>query len=228
MNIVIVNFPGSSDAQCLANTLIELGHNIQHLDHRVEQIKGVDLVILPGGYSFGDYLRPGALTRGTNTIGAIKRFVADGGKVLGIGNGFQILCEAGLLPGILFQNPDQRFFKQDVFVKILNNETFITSGFEVGEVVRLPLACYFGRYYTDKRTINDLQDANKLAFVYCDEFGEVVDEVHDNGSNPLECLRSVAGIISRHGNVVGLMPRIDRAVSEFFDNVEGLRFFNSL
>ena len=227
LKIAIANYPGANAALETRDTLVSMGHEVRIADYKEESIKNTDLVILPGGYSFGDYLRPGALAKGTPLTGAIKRFAKDGGNVLGIGNGFQILCEAELLPGILFRNPDHGFFKSTVYVKI-ENETFITKNLEQGTVLELPVACYYGSFYADKRTVNDLEYLQRIVLRYCDEFGECADETRDNGSNPFCSLKAIAGVASRHGNVVGMMPRIDRAVDEMFGNVNGLKFFGNL
>ena len=227
LKVAIACFPGASSAPEVCETMKSLGHEARIADYREEQLKNTDLVILPGGYSYGDYLRPGALAKGTPLVGAVKKFASDGGNVLGIGNCFQILCEAGLLPGILFQNPNQRFFQSSVYVRV-ENETFITKRMSPGSVLELPVACYYGSFYTDKRTANDLEYLQRIVLRYCDEYGEFVDDVRDNGSNPLHSLKAIAGIASRHGNVVGIMPRIDRAVSEMFGNVNGLKFFKEL
>ncbi|MDR2338005.1 MAG: phosphoribosylformylglycinamidine synthase subunit PurQ [Deltaproteobacteria bacterium] len=222
--IVIIDLPGANSAVEMSATLNQLGHTVRIANYKEETLKNTELIILPGGYSFGDYLRPGALAKDVPVMGAVKKFARDEGPVLGIGNGFQILCEAKILPGILFQNPTLTFFRNDIYVKVLSNNTFITKNIEPETVLKLPLACYYGSYYTDKRTINDMEEFQKITLKYCDEFGEI----HYNDSNPTESLNAVAGIVSRHGNVVGLMPRIDRAVSELFGNTNGLKFFESL
>lgn len=222
MRVAVVDFPGSNSSAEVAKIVSSLGHDAVVLDYHADSLKDAEMAILPGGFSFGDYLRPGALAKGTPVSGVIRKFATDGGAVLGIGNGFQILCEIGVLPGCLLQNPDMKFCNKEVQVKVVSNECPFTKNLPIDSILTLPMGCYYGRYYLDRRTINDLENTNHIALKYCDQYGDTDIEKPFLGS-----LRGVAGIINRHGNVLGLMPRIERATDPLQGTTDGLKFFQS-
>ena len=223
MKIAVIDLPGSNSSTEVSEILSRLNQQVEILQYRADSLKGIDAVIVPGGASFGDYLRPGALAKGTPVMGAIKAFAAAGGPVLGIGNGFQVLCEMGILPGALLQNPDMKFCNRDILVKVESNKSPFTKKIPIGTILKLPMGCYYGSYWTDRRTINDIEEAAHVALRYCDQFGET-----DYLSPFLGSLNGVAGVVSRHENVLGIMPRPERASDDLFGNTDGLAFFRSL
>jgi phosphoribosylformylglycinamidine synthase len=180
-------------------------------------------VILPGGFSYGDYLRAGAIARFSPVMQAVKAFAAAGGLVLGICNGFQILCESGLLPGALMRNRSLKFICQFVHIRVEATTMPFTHLYEVGQVLRLPIAHADGNYYCDAETLVELQRENRILFRYCDEQGQVTDETNPNGS-----LDNIAGICNRERNVLGLMPHPERASEEILGSSDGRTLFHSL
>lgn len=224
MKIAIVEFPGSSgvdDAEYAFSQI--LGFETTRVWHQQESIIRADMVVLPGGAAFGDYLRPGALTKASPVVGAIKKCVKDEVPVLGIGNGFQILCELEILPGVLLPNSISDFLNTDVYVCVDSIIGIWTKNIDKGAVFKLPLGCYSGRYFVDNRTLRDLEENDRIALRYCDEEGEVDLQNPYNGS-----LRSIAGIFNRHGNVLGLMPHPERAVEMLTGSDDGLQLLSSL
>ena len=218
MRIAVVVFVGSAGAKDAVNAYGRvLKQEVYTVWHQEDSLGKPDLVVIPGGASFGDYLRPGALAKESLIIPLVRKFAQDGGPVIGIGNGFQILCEVGILPGILLVNPDLQYLSHDVYVTVDDNRSPFLSSLESETVLKLPLACYYGRYWADKRTIRDLEEGGHVALRYCDMEGDVDLANPFNGS-----LNAIAGITSRHGNVLGLMPHPERAVEEIMGSVAGL------
>jgi phosphoribosylformylglycinamidine synthase I len=211
VRIGVVVFPGTNCDQDIENIYGRLlNADICRIWHRDEQISGVDLVVLPGGFSYGDYLRTGALARLSPVMDGIRSFAASGGRVIGICNGFQILCEAGLLPGVLLENVGRRFLSRFVHLKVESTNSFFTSGMSKGDLIACPIAHFQGNYFADPSTISDLEANNQVIFRYCSSSGERRDsdrDVNVNGS-----INSIAGITNTTGNVVGLMPHPERAV----------------
>lgn len=206
MRIAVITFPGSHGADDVVYVYRDLlGQDAYTVWHQEESLKKPDVVVLPGGAAFADYLRPGALSVASPIIGPVIKFARDGGPTLGIGNGFQILCESKILPGILLQNPSLHFVNREVPLLVCNNETPFTTCYEEEDVVNLPIACFFGRYYADKRTMKDLEENGQVILRYCDREGEVNYEDPFNGS-----LNAVCAISSRHYNVVGMMSHPER------------------
>jgi len=224
MRISVVVFPGSSGADDAAYVYRELlGQEVKTVWHQEESLAKPDVVIIPGGAAFGDYLRPGSLVLGSPIVGAIRKFARDGGPILGIGNGFQILCELKILPGILLQNVGLHFLSRDVFLRVDNIETPFTKKFQYQQVITLPLACTYGRYFADRRAIRDMEENGEIVFRYCDREGELDEKNPFNDS-----LNSVAGICSRHRNVVGLMCHPERAAEAIMGSEEGLPLLSAV
>ena len=183
----------------------------------------VDLVILPGGFSYGDYLRCGAIARFSPIMADVIRFARDGGMILGICNGFQILTEAGLLPGTLLPNTSVKFICKDVFVRVASRKSPITVQLGIGDVLRMPIAHAEGNYFADEDTLKKLEKNGQVLFQYCDETSEVSPEANPNGS-----MRNIAGIVNEEGNVLGMMPHPERCAEALLGNSDGLRLFETL
>ena len=211
MRVGVVVFPGTNCDQDIENVYGRLlKAETRRIWHRDSKISDVDLVVLPGGFSYGDYLRTGALAQLSPVMEGIKRFAAGGGKVIGICNGFQILCESGLLPGVLLENVGRRFLSRFVHMKVESTKCFFTSGMSRGDLLTCPIAHFQGNYFADPNTISDLESNNQVIFRYCSSSGERLDtdrNVNVNGS-----INSIAGMTNADGNVVGLMPHPERAV----------------
>lgn len=224
MRFAVVVFPGSNcDVDAYHAVRDALGEEAEYVWHEERDLTRFDCVILPGGFSFGDYLRPGAIARFARVMDAVREFAARGGLVLGICNGFQILCEAGLLPGALVRNRDQLFHCEWVHVRVENARTPFTRLLREGQVLRLPIAHGDGRYYADPATLAELERNGQVVFRYCEPDGAVTDRANPNGS-----LASIAGICNRSGNVLGMMPHPERAVEALLGGTDGLGIFRSL
>jgi phosphoribosylformylglycinamidine synthase len=224
MKVGVVVFPGSNcDHDAYYALSHELGVEAAFLFHKESDLHGVDAVILPGGFSYGDYLRCGAIARFSPIMSEVIRFANEGGPVLGICNGFQILCEAGLLPGALLRNRDLRFVSKHVYIRTTNNETIFTSSLEAGQVLRVPIAHGEGNYYADDELLSRLRANNQIVFEYCDAAGNVVPEANPNGSQ-----LNIAAIVNESGNVLGMMPHPERACSSVLGSTDGAGIFRSL
>jgi len=224
MRIAIITFPGSNcDYDCYKAATDVLGVEAEFIWHRERSLRGADAVILPGGFSYGDYLRAGAIARFSPIMEAVMRFAAEGGPVLGICNGFQILCEAGLLPGALMRNRSLRFESKLVRVRVENASTVFTSEYSEGQVLRLHIAHGHGNYVADRETLERLEAERRVVFRYVDANGEATDEANPNGS-----VHNIAGIVNAGGNVLGLMPHPERAVEALLGSADGLGIFTSL
>lgn len=224
MKIGVVVFPGSNcdhDA-CHAASLVA-GARVVMLWHASEDLAGSEAIILPGGFSYGDYLRTGAIARFSPVMKAVRRFAADGNPVLGICNGFQILCEAGLLPGALMRNAGLRFVCRPVCVRVETLQTPVTAACESGQVLRLPVAHGEGNYVADEATIDRLERERRVVFRYCDAAGAVTAAANPNGS-----INNIAGITNPGRNVVGLMPHPERASEIELGSADGFVLFRSL
>jgi phosphoribosylformylglycinamidine synthase I len=187
--------------------------------HRSEELGNPDLVVLPGGFSYGDYLRTGALAKLSPVMGAVSRFARSGGRVLGICNGFQILCEAQLLPGVLLENVGRAFLSRFVSIRVSSTRSFFTKSLIPGDVITCPIAHFQGNYFADAGTIQTLERTDRIVFQYCAASGELSETDHTinvNGS-----VKGIAGICSEDGNVVGLMPHPERAVESLVGFVGG-------
>ncbi len=223
MNIAVVVFPGSNaDFDALHATRDVLGANARYVFHKEASLGAVDAVIIPGGFSYGDYLRTGAIACFSPIAAAIRSFAAQGGPVLGICNGFQILTEMHLLPGVLTRNKHLRFECRDVHVRVEGRGPF-TNTIPVGSVLRLPIAHAEGRYHCDAATLSRLQKNDQIAFRYCDAQGKVEGVPTVNGS-----IDEIAGIYNEQKNVLGLMPHPERASEAILGSADGFQLFAAL
>lgn len=216
MKIAVVVFPGSNCDIDLYETLHSVCHaDVEYVFHKEKSLAGFDAVMLPGGFSYGDYLRSGAIARFTNIMPAIIKMAEAGKPVFGTCNGFQILTEVGLLPGALKHNNSQRFICKTVPLEVVNNQTCFTSQYQAHERINLPIAHADGCYIADQATLDELEANHQVVFRYADE-------------NPNGSLRNIAGITNKRGNVLGMMPHPERAVESLLGNTDGLRLFKSL
>jgi phosphoribosylformylglycinamidine synthase len=224
MKFGVVILPGSNcDHDALHVTRDVLGAEAEVLWHKETDLRGADCVIVPGGFSYGDYLRAGALAKFAPIMTAVKKHAENGGLVIGICNGFQILTEAGLLPGALMRNEHLRFVCRDVHLRVENTSTPFTGQLTVGEVLRTPIAHGEGNFFADDATLDDLERNDQVLFRYCDESGRVTRESNPNGSS-----RNIAGIVNRGRNVLGMMPHPERCSESILGNTDGLKIFQSL
>ena len=225
MRAAVVVFPGTwSDGDCVY-ALERLGVETRRVWHReAASFRGEDeLVVLPGGFSYGDYLRCGAIARFSPVMAAVSRHAADGGPVIGICNGFQVLCEAGLLPGVLMRNQSLQFRCQDVRLVAAQHASPFTRGIEPGRVLRMPISHGEGNYYADAATLDLLEHAGRVAFRYCDGEGAATAEANPNGS-----LRNIAGVLNERGNVLGMMPHPERACEPLLGGDDGNAIWQSV
>lgn len=224
MKFGVIVLPGSNcdhDAMHVAKTV--LGADAEFLWHKDTDLRGADCVIIPGGFSYGDYLRAGALASFAPVMEAVRRHADQGGLVLGICNGFQVLTEAGLLPGALMRNEHLRFVSRDIWLRTETTKTPFTSQLEVGQVLRVPIAHGEGNYFADEALLDELEANDQVIFRYCDEAGRVTKEANPNGS-----ARNIAGICNRARNVLGMMPHPERCSEGILGNAEGLAIFRSI
>ena len=220
----VVVFPGSwSDADCHYALGTVLGQEVRYLWHKDDFFNDVDCVILPGGFSYGDYLRPGAIARLSPIMSAVARFAGEGGIVLGICNGFQMLCEAGLLPGVLMRNNHLQFRCQWTHLRVERHDSPFTRSGTPGGILRIPISHGEGRYYADAATLQTLETQGRILFRYCTPEGEVTAASNPNGS-----LNNIAGICNSAGNVVGMMPHPERCCEKIMGGVDGLSIFGSI
>jgi phosphoribosylformylglycinamidine synthase subunit PurQ / glutaminase len=224
MKFGIIRFPGSnSDEDAFLAVTDVLGQEAVYLWHKEHDLRGVDVVILPGGFSYGDYLRAGAIARFSPIMREVVAHADRGGPVIGICNGFQIACEAGLLPGALLRNASLQFVSELCRVRVETPETRFTNQYSAGQVLRLPIAHGDGRYTADDATLDRLEQNGQVVFRYVNDAGEI-DPAHDpNGS-----MRGIAGIINERGNVLGLMPHPERAAEAVVGSADGVALFESL
>lgn len=219
MKVSVVVFPGSNCDHDVLHLYGLLGQQVMSVWHRETDLKNPDLVVLPGGFSHGDYLRTGALAKLSPIMHEVRKFAEKGGPVIGICNGFQILCEAELLPGVLLQNLPRKFLSQFVYVKVEKNDTVFTRGIEPGHVLCCPIAHFDGNYFADDDTVKRLEDKGQVIFRYCDAQGKVD---HDSRvSNPNGARNSIAGICNERRNVIGLMPHPERAAEKSVGYIGG-------
>jgi phosphoribosylformylglycinamidine synthase len=224
MKIAIVQFPGSNcDQDCLAALRGIDGVESDYVWHKETSLHGWDAIVLPGGFSYGDYLRCGAIARFSPIMRSVVEEARSGKLVIGICNGFQILCEAGLLPGALVRNRSLHFVCQMVTTRVEVSDSPFTRGMPVGTLLRLPVAHGEGCYYADERTLRDLNERQQVILRYCDSSGRVAPEANPNGS-----VQNIAGICNADRNVFGLMPHPDRACEERLGSSDGRRIFESM
>lgn len=220
----VIVFPGSNcdhDAYHVAKHVFE--QDARFIWHKETSLGDVDVVIIPGGFSYGDYLRSGAIARFSPIMQEVVKFAESGGLVFGICNGFQILCEAGLLPGALMRNSSLRFVCKDVHLRVENVDTPFTSGYEEGEVLTIPISHGEGNYFASDAELDALEEHGQVVFRYCDAEVRITPEANPNGS-----ARNIAGITNRGRNVLGMMPHPDRCAEAILGNTDGAAMFESI
>lgn len=227
MKFGVVLFPGSNCDDDMMHVLGEVMQaEVQKLWHKDQDLAGFDTedcIILPGGFSYGDYLRCGAVARFSPIMQAVIDFANRGGYVFGICNGFQILCESGLLPGVLLRNENQKFICKNTFLKTITNDTLLTADLDKKQALKIPIAHAEGRYFADEKTLDALEANDQILFKYCDENGKVTAAANPNGTS-----RGIAGICNEKRNVFGMMPHPERASEAILGNEDGRLLFASL
>ena len=224
MQFGIIVFPGTwSDADCFHAVVDNLGAGARYVWHKDADLSGVDCAVLPGGFSYGDYLRAGAIARFSPVMRAVEKFARDGGLVMGICNGFQILCEAGMLPGALMRNDHLQFRCQWTNLRVENDQTAFTNRCERGDVLSVPISHGEGNYYADDATLDAMEANGQVVFRYCGADGERSAESNPNGSR-----RDIAGVTNREGNVLGMMPHPERCCDPLLGGTDGLAIFRSV
>jgi phosphoribosylformylglycinamidine synthase subunit PurQ / glutaminase len=225
MKSAVLVFPGINRERDMARALkLASGTDASMVWHTDTSLPaGTDLVVVPGGFSYGDYLRCGAIAARSPVMDAVRKFAADGGLVLGVCNGFQILCESGLLPGILMRNARLKFICQDVHLRVERSDTPFTRGYNAGQVIRVPVAHGEGNYTADAETLKRLEGDGRVLYRYCSPTGDVGDLHNINGA-----AASIAGIVSENGNVLGMMPHPENHVEDIMGNTDGRGLFTGL
>lgn len=224
MKFGVVTFPGSNCDQDMIYVLETImGQEVERLWHKDTDLKGVDCVVLPGGFSYGDYLRSGAIAKYSPIMEQVIAHANNGGYVLGVCNGFQILCESGLLPGALLHNNNQKFICKNVYLKPESASAKITEGLDANKALKIPIAHGEGRYHASEEVLKSLNENDQVLFRYCDAEGNVSDAENPNGS-----LENIAGITNAGKNVFGMMPHPERAADEVLSNTDGKAMFESL
>ncbi len=223
MKFGVVIFPGSNCDQDMIYTLRNvMKQEVVELWHKDRDLKNCEFIVLPGGFSFGDYLRSGAIARFSPIMESVIDFANKGGFVMGVCNGFQVLCEAGLTPGALLHNNERKFICKNVFIKSQNNKTLITSGLP-STALKIPIAHGEGKYFADADTLKELNDNGQVLFRYCDENGNITPE-----SNPNGAIENIAGVCNKGKNVFGMMPHPERASDSVLGNTDGKKIFESI
>ncbi len=223
MKFGVVTFPGSNCDEDMIYVLgTIMGQRVEKLWHKDHDLKGVDMVVLPGGFSFGDYLRSGAIARFSPIMQEVIAHAGKGGLVFGVCNGFQVLCEAGLVPGALLHNEGQKFVARNTFIRPVTRKTTLTSAVP-DKALKIPIAHGEGRFHADAATLKALKDNDQVLFRYCDAEGRFTDEANPNGSK-----ENIAGVCNKARNVFGMMPHPERAADPRLGNTDGVSLFNSL
>jgi phosphoribosylformylglycinamidine synthase len=224
MKFGVVTFPGSNCDQDIIDVLSRImGQPVENLWHKNQQLKGADMVILPGGFSYGDYLRSGAIARFSPVMQEVIQFAKKGGYVLGICNGFQILTEAGLIPGALLHNENRKFICRNIYLKPATANSLLTSELDPNKALKIPIAHGEGNYFARPDVIKSIEDQDQVLFRYCDEFGNVTPESNPNGS-----MNNIAGVCNAERNVFGMMPHPERAADPILGNQDGVAIFESI
>lgn len=224
MKIGVVIFPGSNCDHDMIYVLRNImDQNVVELWHKDTDLKGVRAVILPGGFSYGDYLRSGAIARYSPIMEYVIEFANNGGFVFGVCNGFQILCEAGLLPGALLHNTNQRFICKNVFIKPDNNHNVVTALLDKDMAYKIPISHAEGRYYADEETLKKMRQNYQILFRYCNSNGIITEEANPNGT-----IDNIAGVCNEQKNVYGMMPHPERAADDELKNTDGKAIFESI
>jgi len=223
MNSSVIVFPGSNCDRDIADALEKMQFKNKMVWHKDSTLPKSDLIVIPGGFSYGDYLRSGAIAGKSLIVSEIIKAANSGCLILGICNGFQILTETGLLKGTLLRNKNLKFINKDVNIKVINNETKFTSKYNLNQILKINIAHNEGNYFTKESHLEELNKENLIAFKYCDEKGVVNDR-----SNPNGALENIAGIFNAKKNILGMMPHPERMVDEMISNTDGINLFSSL
>ena len=224
MKFGVVVFPGSNcDGDCYNMIKNVLCQEVDYIWHKETAVTGYDALILPGGFSYGDYLRTGAIARFSPIMPAVIDFAHQGGLLLGICNGFQILLEAGLLPGAMLRNRSLKFICDKVYLKVKRNDTPFSNKLQPNEVINVPIAHGEGNYFCDAETLAELQGENRILFTYCNSNGQ-----EENAFNPNGSVANIAGIINKQGNVLGMMPHPERCSEQILGGTDGYNIFASM
>ena len=224
MKFGVITFPGSNcdhDMIYVLETI--MGQQVERLWHKETDLRGVDFVVVPGGFSYGDYLRSGAIARFSPIMTEVQRHAANGGYVFGVCNGFQILCESGLLEGALLHNVNQQFICKNIHLSTTTSNSLLTQSLSQGEVLKIPIAHGEGNFYAPDDMLKRIEDNDQVLFRYCDANGEITDTSNPNGS-----LNNIAGICNANRNVFGMMPHPERAADANLGNEDGKRMFESI
>ena len=223
MKSSVIVFPGSNCDRDIGVALEKMQFKNQMIWHKETKLPKSDLIVLPGGFSYGDYLRSGAIAGKSLIIDEVVKAANDGCLILGICNGFQILTETGLLKGTLLRNKNLKFINKDIQIKVINNKTKFSNKYKKNQVLKINIAHNEGNYFTDSKHLQDLKENNLIAFKYCDGKGSVNDQSNPNGS-----LENIAGIYNSNKNILGMMPHPERMVDELISNTDGINLFSSL
>ncbi len=224
MKFGVIIFPGSNcDPDCYYAIRKVLKQPVKYIWHQETRLNHYDCLVLPGGFSYGDYLRTGAIARFSPVMKRVVDFAKRGGLVIGICNGFQILLEAGLLPGAMLRNRSLHFICRDVFIKVENNQTPFTKLYRKNQVLKIPIAHNEGNYYIDEKGLSELKRNNQIVLKYCNEEGKAEDKFNPNGAKD-----NIAGIINKGGNVLGMMPHPERSSEAILGSEDGLFIFKSI
>ncbi|HEY1039783.1 MAG TPA: phosphoribosylformylglycinamidine synthase subunit PurQ [Bacteroidia bacterium] len=224
MKFGVVVFPGSNCDEDMVYVLKNImGQETVKLWHKNTDLEGCDVIVLPGGFSYGDYLRSGAIARFSPIMDSIIDHANKGGYVFGVCNGFQVLAEAGLVPGALLHNNERKFICKNVYIKAQSNDTFVTNSVPKDRALKIPIAHGEGRFYADEKTLKEMNDNGQILFRYCDEKGEINDDANPNGA-----LENIAGVCNAGKNVFGMMPHPERAADGELSNEDGKFLFESM
>ena len=224
MEFGVIVFPGTwSDGDCFTAVTDNLGERARYVWHKDTDVSGIDCLIVPGGFSYGDYLRAGAIARFSPIMESVEAFASSGGLVIGICNGFQILCEAGILPGVLMRNDHLQFRCQWVNLRVETAATRFTNVSTKGDVLTVPISHGEGNYYADEATLDAMESNGQVVFRYCDPAGNVTPDANPNGSR-----RNIAGVTNAAGNVLGMMPHPERCCDPLMGGTDGLEIFRSI
>ncbi|MDP2387717.1 MAG: phosphoribosylformylglycinamidine synthase subunit PurQ [Bacteroidota bacterium] len=224
MKFGVVVFPGSNCDEDMVYVLSNImGQETVKLWHKNTDLEGCDVIVLPGGFSYGDYLRSGAIARFSPIMEGVIQHANKGGIVFGVCNGFQVLCEAGLVPGALLQNTERKFICKNVFIKAQNNDSLLTNSIPKDRALKIPIAHGEGRYFADEKTLKEMNENGQILFRYCDEKGEITDDANPNGAT-----ENIAGVCNAGKNVFGMMPHPERAADSILSNEDGKFLFESI
>lgn len=224
MKFGVITFPGSNCDQDMIYVLETImGQQVERLWHKDPDLKGCDFIVVPGGFSYGDYLRSGAIARFSPIMDSVIKHAREGGYVLGVCNGFQILCESGLLEGTLMHNNNQKFICDNVYLRTETTNTLVTRALGEGEVIKIPIAHGEGKYFAPEKTLEQMKSNDQILFRYCTADGEVTEVANPNGA-----LENIAGVCNANRNVFGMMPHPERAADEELGNTDGRKMFESI